>query len=70
TAQAGLGFWIKLARDQYDTPLVWVGILTLAFIARVMYGIVALLERRFIVQPHSTTTSPLGEAKTRSSQRG
>lgn len=69
TAQAGLGFWIKLARDQYDTPLVWVGILTLAFIARVMYGIVALLERRFIVQPHSATTSPLGEPEARPKPR-
>ncbi len=23
TASSGLGFWVKLARDQYDTPLVF-----------------------------------------------
>ncbi|MBE2270832.1 MAG: ABC transporter permease [Anaerolinea sp.] len=48
SANAGLGFLIKLARDQFDTPLVWVAIFTLALIARVMYGLVALLERRLL----------------------
>jgi NitT/TauT family transport system permease protein len=47
-ANAGLGYMVKLARDSYDTPLVFVGILMLAFIARTMYGLVALLERRFL----------------------
>ena len=47
-ANAGLGYMIKVARDSYDTPLVFVGILMLAFIARAMYGIVALLEHRFL----------------------
>ena len=48
-ANAGLGYMVKLARDSYDTPLlVFVGILMLAFIARAMYGLVALLERRFL----------------------
>ena len=48
SANAGLGFWIKLARDQYDTPLVVVAVLMLALIARLMYGIISLLERRVL----------------------
>jgi len=48
SANAGLGFWIKLARDQFDTPLVWVNIFMLALIARTLYGIIALLERRLL----------------------
>ena len=46
SANAGLGFMINQARAAYDTPLVMVAILMLALIARVLYGIVALLERR------------------------
>lgn len=48
SASAGLGFWIKLARDQYDTALVIVAVLTLAAMARLMYGGIALLERRLL----------------------
>ena len=48
SANAGLGFWIKLARDQYDTPLVVVAVLMLALIARLMYGIISLLEPRVL----------------------
>ena len=48
SANAGLGFWIKLARDQYDTPLVVVAVLMLALIARSMYGLISLLERRVL----------------------
>ncbi len=48
SANAGLGFWIKLARDQYDTALVAVAVITLAVIARSLYGLVALLERRLL----------------------
>ncbi len=48
SANAGLGFWIKLARDQYDTPLVVVAVLMLALIARLMYGAISLLERRVL----------------------
>jgi NitT/TauT family transport system permease protein len=48
SANAGLGFMINLARNQYDTPLVLVGVFTLALIARALYGIVALVERRVL----------------------
>lgn len=48
SANAGLGFLITLARSQYDTPLVLVSVITLALIARLLYGLVALLERRVL----------------------
>jgi NitT/TauT family transport system permease protein len=48
SANAGLGFLITLARSQYDTPLVIVSVITLAVIARVLYGAVTLLERRLL----------------------
>lgn len=46
SASAGLGFLVNLARNQYDTPLVIVAVLTLALIARLLYGAVAVIERR------------------------
>ncbi len=48
SANAGLGFWIKLSRDQYDTPLVAVSVIMLAVLARLMYGIVSLIESRWL----------------------
>ncbi|MAS36243.1 MAG: ABC transporter permease [Anaerolineaceae bacterium] len=48
SANAGLGFLITIARNQYDTPLVLVSVITLAVIARVLYGLVSLLERHVL----------------------
>jgi NitT/TauT family transport system permease protein len=48
SANAGLGFLINLARSQYDTPLVFVAVFTLAALARLLYALVALLERRLL----------------------
>ncbi len=45
SAKAGLGFLVNLARNQYDTPLVVVAVLTLTVIARLLYSLVSLLER-------------------------
>jgi len=47
-ANSGLGFLINLARQQFDTPLVYVGILTLALITGTLYGLASLLERRLL----------------------
>lgn len=44
----GLGFLLVTARYQFKTDLVFVILLTLAFIALSMYGAVALLERRLL----------------------
>lgn len=48
SAKAGLGFLINLARNQYDTPLVFVAVLMLTMLARTLYGLVALVESRLL----------------------
>ncbi len=47
-ANEGLGFMINLARQQFDTPLVYVGVITLALVAGSLYGLVSLLERHLL----------------------
>lgn len=47
-ANAGLGFLINLARSQFDTPLVFVAVITLTLMAGALYGAVSLLERRLL----------------------
>lgn len=47
-ANAGLGFLINGARQQYDTALVFVAALTLALMAGLLYSAVSLLERRVL----------------------
>ncbi len=47
-ANSGLGFLINVARGQYDTALVFVAVLTLVALALSLYGIVILLEKRFL----------------------
>jgi NitT/TauT family transport system permease protein len=49
SAKAGLGSLVTLARNQYDTPLVLVAVLTMTTIARVLYSLVSLVERRVLV---------------------
>jgi NitT/TauT family transport system permease protein len=46
SANAGLGYLVTVARNQYDTPLVLVAVLTMTTIARVLYSLVSLVERR------------------------
>jgi NitT/TauT family transport system permease protein len=45
SANTGLGVLITQARSQYDTPLVIVAVLTLTVMARLLYGLVLMLER-------------------------
>ena len=40
----GLGFLINVARGLYDTPMVFVAVFTLVFMALSLYGLVVLLE--------------------------
>jgi NitT/TauT family transport system permease protein len=47
-ANSGLGFWINLARQQYDTPLVYVAVIALALMASTLYAVVSLFERRLL----------------------
>jgi NitT/TauT family transport system permease protein len=47
-ADQGLGFLINVGRGQYDTALVFVAVFTLIVLALSLYGIVILLEKRFL----------------------
>ena len=47
-AKQGLGFLINQARGLFNTPLVFVAIFTLVFIALALYGLVSLLETRLL----------------------
>ncbi|MFO7321126.1 MAG: ABC transporter permease [Chloroflexota bacterium] len=53
-ANAGLGFLINLSRNQYDTPLVIVAVLTLALMARALYSAVSYIERRALAWQQRT----------------
>lgn len=44
----GLGFLVNLARGLFDTPLMFVALLTLMVIALAMYGLVSWLEARVL----------------------
>lgn len=47
-AEQGLGFLLQLGDFQYDTPMVFVAVFTLIALALMLYGIVILLEKRFL----------------------
>jgi NitT/TauT family transport system permease protein len=48
SAEKGLGFLLQLGDFQYDTPMVFVAVFTLITLALILYGIVTLLEKRFL----------------------
>ena len=45
---SGLGFLVTAARNQYDTPLVIVTVLTMTAIALSLYSVVVILEWRWL----------------------
>jgi len=47
-ARAGLGLLINIANAQYDTPLVFVVVITLAIIASSIYAVISLVESRLL----------------------
>jgi NitT/TauT family transport system permease protein len=47
-AKEGLGFLLKVGDFQYDTSMVFVAVMMLVALALSLYGIVTLLERRFL----------------------
>jgi NitT/TauT family transport system permease protein len=47
-AQDGLGFLLQLGDFQYDTPMVFVAVFMLILLALLLYGIVILLEKKFL----------------------
>lgn len=48
SAGEGLGYLVTLARNQYNTPLVLVAVLTMTALALSLYSLVTLLEWRFL----------------------
>jgi NitT/TauT family transport system permease protein len=52
-ADSGLGFLINVGRGQYDTALVFVALFTLMALALGLYGLVILVERRFLAWQES-----------------
>jgi NitT/TauT family transport system permease protein len=47
-AEEGLGFLLQLGDFQYDTSMVFVAVIMLVALALTLYGIVTLLEKRFL----------------------
>jgi NitT/TauT family transport system permease protein len=47
-AEEGLGFLLQLGDFQYDTSMVFVAVFMLIALALSLYGVVTLLERRFL----------------------
>lgn len=47
-AQEGLGYLLQLGDFQYDTSMVYVAVFMLIFLALGLYGVVTLLERKFL----------------------
>lgn len=47
-AESGLGFLLQLGDFQYDTPMVFVAVFTLIALALMLYGIVRVLENKFL----------------------
>jgi NitT/TauT family transport system permease protein len=47
-AKGGLGFLVNVGRGQYDTALVFVAVFTLILLALLLYGLVALAERKLL----------------------
>jgi NitT/TauT family transport system permease protein len=47
-AKNGLGFLLKVGDFQYDTSMVFVAVFMLVSLALMLYGMVTLLERRFL----------------------
>ncbi|MEW6287706.1 MAG: ABC transporter permease [Chloroflexota bacterium] len=47
-AEEGLGFLLQVGDFQYDTPMVFVAVFTLIALALALYGVVRLLENKFL----------------------
>jgi NitT/TauT family transport system permease protein len=48
-SDAGLGFLVNVGRGQYDTALVFVAVFALIALALMLYGLVALAEKKLLV---------------------
>src|SRR5581483_3900387 len=53
-ADRGIGFLLNFARGQFDTPLLFAGILALILMNLTMYLVVVILERSLMPWRHAT----------------
>ncbi|MEQ8672761.1 MAG: ABC transporter permease [Aggregatilineales bacterium] len=51
-ARSGLGYMVKLATNQYNTPMMFVAVIALAIMAGGLYGIITLIEHRLLAWQH------------------
>jgi NitT/TauT family transport system permease protein len=56
-SQQGIGYLIKLASGLLDTPLMMASITVLSIAGLVLYGLIALAERRLVYWQHSSDIS-------------
>ena len=56
SSNRGLGFLVNVARNQYDTPLVFVTIFTMTALSLSLYALVSALERRLLSKRAPTRT--------------
>jgi len=54
-AKEGLGFLLKVGDFQYDTSMVFVAVMMLVALALSLYGVVTLLERKFLKWQQTTS---------------
>lgn len=47
-ARSGLGYMVKIATNQYNTPLMFVAVITLAIITGSLYGAITLIEHKLL----------------------
>jgi NitT/TauT family transport system permease protein len=57
-ADRGLGFLVNVGRGVYDTPLVFVAVITLVAMAFSLYGFVSLLEYRLLAWQRRPNSDP------------
>ena len=58
-ADRGLGFLINVGRGQYDTALVFVAVFALVGMALLLYGLVILMERRWLWWQRRQNSQPV-----------
>jgi NitT/TauT family transport system permease protein len=56
SAGSGLGHLVTLARNQFDTPLVFVAVFTMTALSLTLYGLVSLLEWRLLAWQRRTAS--------------
>ncbi len=64
-AKSGLGYLVNVGRGLYDTSLVFVAVFTLIALALILYGSVALIEKRLLGWQQRPDYAPLMGSETR-----